>query len=101
LILVWLGPLLALSGAALLITLRWGSVAGALVPLGMWGLLFFLSWQGVLQEAAYDPAPLRLILDVIQASNQLATAGALAFLLGLFLLFWAGLLARKGFPEWD
>ena len=53
LLIAWVGPLLALSGLALLVTIRWGSLIGLLTPLGSWATLVYLGWTEVFRQTSH------------------------------------------------
>ncbi|MDI3339811.1 MAG: hypothetical protein QJR03_04690 [Sphaerobacter sp.] len=89
LVLLWLGPMLGLAGGALYTAARWGMVAGLTAPLGAWGTLVLLAWQGVLAPVmpqAHQPE--EVLLHLSQAPGVLAAT--LVLLVAGLVLLWQG-----------
>ncbi|MFO7272973.1 MAG: hypothetical protein DIU58_016090 [Sphaerobacter thermophilus] len=88
-VLLWLGPMLGLAGMALYTSARWGTIAGLTVPLGAWGTLVLLAWQGVIEPA--DPqvfGPTDILVHLSQAPGVLVAT--LLLLAAGVLLLWQG-----------
>jgi len=88
-VLLWLGPMLGLAGMALYTSARWGTVAGLTAPLGAWGTLVLLAWQGVIEPA--DPrvfGPTDILVHLSQAPGVLVAT--LLLLAAGVLLLWQG-----------
>jgi hypothetical protein len=88
--LAWLGPMLALTGLALYITIRWGSLVGAILPLGLWGSLALLGWREALLRAAEGMTPAAWLLLEVSRSDPALIGSLLACIVGLGLLVLAG-----------
>jgi hypothetical protein len=98
---IWLGPLLLLTGAALYLTVRWGTVMGTAVPLGFWSVLILLGWQGAVRQVVVLQSVTEWIYIFINSSNWLAVLCTAAFALGVLLLIQAGWFTTKDKPQWN
>jgi hypothetical protein len=99
--LVWLGPLLALTGLALYTTIRWGSLVGIILPLGLWGSLVLLGWREVLLRKATEMTPVTWLLLEISRSDPLLMGSILACIAGIGLLILAGQVVPRMRQSWN
>ncbi len=99
--LAWLGPMLVLSGLALYTTIRWNSLVGAILPLGLWGGLVLLGWREVLLHAAGGITPTAWLLLGISHSNLVLIGSILTSLVGLGLLVQAGRTVTSERRSWS
>lgn len=99
--LAWLGPMLALAGLALYATLRWGSLVGTILPLGVWGGLVLLGWREAVVRATESLSPVVWLLLEINYSNPLLSGSILACLVGLGLLALAGRIVTSETQSWS
>ncbi|MCU0493185.1 MAG: hypothetical protein MUD01_16490 [Chloroflexaceae bacterium] len=90
LLLLWLGPLLGLTGVALFATVRWGGLAGALLPLGLWALGMGLGWQYLAERLAVEAQFLDGLLALLLSSDTLLASALAALVAGLVLLVQSG-----------
>lgn len=105
LLLAWLGPMIGLTGLALYLSVRWHTLAGTVVPLGLWGVLVMFGWQrGVMfmPILTSDPThisaidtPFLRILDLLSHSNAVLLGAILALAVGLTLYWQAGQWVRR------
>jgi hypothetical protein len=100
LLLAWLGPMLALAGTALYVTVRWGSVAGIAAAMGAWAAAVSIGWWRALHEAAGTGMVLWL-LERIAGSDLLAVIYLALLLSGLYLLKAAGNWMTRSDPAWS
>jgi hypothetical protein len=100
LLLAWLGPMLALAGTALYITVRWGSVPGIAAALGAWAAVVSVGWWRALHEAA-GPEMALWLLERISGSNLLAVFYLALLVGGLYLLKAAGSWMTRSDPAWS
>lgn len=105
LLLAWLGPMIGLTGLALYLSVRWHTLAGTVVPLGLWCALVMFGWQrGVMfmPILTSDPThisaidtPFLRILDLLSHSNAVLLGAILALAVGLTLYWQAGQWVRR------
>jgi hypothetical protein len=100
LLLAWLGPMLALAGTALYVTVRWGSVAGIAAAMGAWAGAVSVGWWRALHEAAGTGMVLWL-LERIAGSDLLAVIYLALLVGGLYLLKAAGNWMTRSDPAWS
>jgi hypothetical protein len=98
LLVVWLGPMLALTGTALYASLRLGSPAGVAVPLGLWGLLMLLGWH----ESRLQGGSLlgQWVLTQVSHSDAFLLGAVIALLVGLLLVRQAERYLRQEITAW-
>jgi hypothetical protein len=101
LVLAWLGPMLALTGLALYITIRWDPLIGAVIPLGLWGSLALLGWREALLRVAEGMTPTAWLLVEVSSSGSLLIGSFLACIFGLALLVLAGRTVTRKRPSWS
>lgn len=90
LLMIWLGPMVGLTGLALYATVRWNAIAGGALPMGLWALMLVLGWRE-LMGSMVGVNTSQFLMTVISQSNGLLF-GALAGLIGGVALIWqAGL----------
>ena len=99
--LAWLGPMLAFTGLALFTTIQWGSLVGAILPLGLWGSLVLLGWREALLRKANEITPVTWLLLEISRSDPLLIGSILACIAGLGLLLLAGRAVTKMRQSWN
>lgn len=101
-VLLWLGPMLGLAGGALYASVRWGTVAGLSMPLGAWGTLVLLAWQGVIAPATPLQAlrPVEILVHLSQAPGVLAATLAL-LVAGVLLLWQSTRLVGRETASWN
>lgn len=92
---VWLGPMLGLTGLALYLSARWNGWVGLIVPLGLWAGLVLLGWREAATQAGTGGLPsLRSLAGWLSAqigsSDVLIGAAGIAGLFGLWLMISAG-----------
>ena len=87
--LAWLGPMLLLAGLALYTTIRWGALAGAVLPLGVWGSLVLLGWREALYHLAGGMTLSAWLFGQINRSTPVLVGCILASLAGIGLLILA------------
>lgn len=101
LLLAWLGPMLALSGLALFTTIRWGSLVGTLLPLGVWASLVLLGWREALYHIAEGMTLTSWLLVEIGRSSPVLMGSLMACLAGLGLLILVGRSVTRGWQSWS
>lgn len=95
LLLIWFGPMIGLTGAALYSLLRWRMLAGVLVPMGLWSALLFLGWRETVLHSSSPFVSLGdLSMTVVQSSSFLAVS-CLALVMGVSLMWQSGRWAAK------
>lgn len=99
--LAWLGPLLTLTGLALYVTIRWGALAGVILPLGLWGSLALLGWREAFLQAAEGIHFSAWLLSSIASSTPVLIGSTLACVLGLGLLVMAGRMITGEKQSWS
>lgn len=87
--LAWLGPLLTLTGMALYVTLRWGVLLGAVLPLALWGGLVMLGWREALLRSVEGMTLVSWLRWIIDSSTDMLIGSGVLCLLGLVLLLLA------------
>lgn len=99
--LVWLGPMLALSGLALYTTIRWGGLVGTLLPLGLWGSLVLLGFREAFYHIAEGMTLTSWLLAEIGRSSPVLMGSLMASLVGMGLLILAGRSVTQGWQSWS
>lgn len=99
--LTWLGPMLALVGLALYTTIRWNSLVGVILPLGVWCGIVLLGWREALLRAAEGITPTTWLLIEISRSSLLLVGSLLACVVGLGLLTLAGRIVSGEAQSWS
>jgi hypothetical protein len=84
--LAWLGPMLVLAGLAFYTTIRWGALAGAILPLGVWGSLVLLGWREALYHLVGGMTLSAWLFGQISCSTSVLVGCILAGLAGIGLL---------------
>jgi hypothetical protein len=69
LLLIWLGPMIGLSGLALYISVRWNALMGAMLPLLLWGTLLLSGWQQI--SRAWNPSDITGLIALMNQSDVL------------------------------
>jgi hypothetical protein len=95
LLLAWFGPMLALAGVALYVTVRWGQTAGAVAPLGLWGAFTLVGWWQAVERATQLQGAAAWLLGQINNASALPSLCLLAAVWGIFLLWQAGRLVEE------
>jgi hypothetical protein len=90
LLLTWLGPMLALVGLALYVTVRWGPTTGIVLPLGFWGALILVGWWQAVDHVADSQAVASWLLAQIGGSSTVLTLCLAAAGVGVLLLWQSG-----------
>lgn len=96
LVLVWLGPMIGLAGLALYISVRWHTIAGTIVPLGLWAGAILFGWREIVARVEWTPATslyrvaAAWLIAQINNSDGLLLAASIALIVGLFLMQQAG-----------
>jgi len=87
-LLVWIGPMLALTALALYSVVRWGNIAGVAIPIACWFLFLFLGSQQVLQPnmIPFDlTAGVRWWWRQANGSNGMLIGSGVSVLMGLLM----------------
>lgn len=87
LLVIWLGPMVGLTGLALYTTVRWNAFAGGALPMGLWAVMLALGWRESMQMGIRGLGVSEFLTAVISQSNGLLF-GALAGLIGGTVLIW-------------
>jgi hypothetical protein len=95
LLIVWIGPMLALAGMAMYVTVRWGSLHGLIVPILLWTGIVFLRFSLADQTGLKYGSALTSYFTQINHSNPLLAASVMAALLGIMLATKAGKRAER------
>lgn len=90
LLLTWLGPMLALAGLALYVTVRWGPTTGIVLPLGLWAALILVGWWQAVDHVADSQAVASWLLAQIGGSSAVLTLCLAASGVGVLLLWQSG-----------
>jgi hypothetical protein len=90
LLLTWLGPMLALAGLALYVTVRWGPTTGVVLALGFWGALILVGWWQAVDRVADSQAVASWLLAQIGGSSTVLTLCLAAAGVGVLLLWQSG-----------
>lgn len=90
LLIVWIGPMLALAGLALFATLQWGSLIGLLAPVFLWTGVVFLRFNLAHQAGNDFNSSLVLFSSQINGSDPLLISSFLALVFGIVLVTMAG-----------
>lgn len=94
--LVWLGPMIGLAGLALYISVRWHTLAGTIVPLGLWAGTIVFGWREIVARVEWDPATslyravATWLIAQINNSDGLLLAAGMVLIVGLLLIQQAG-----------
>lgn len=90
LLIVWIGPMLALGGGALFVTLKWGSLIGLLAPVFLWTGVVFLRFNLAYQTGNDFNSAVALFASQINGSDPLLVSSLLALVFGIVLVAMAG-----------
>lgn len=91
LLLLWLGPMLLLVGAALYTSVRWGNLAGIAAPLCIWAGSVTVGWQALVRpRMAETDELLTWALPLLNTSNALLYGSLVALAGGMLLLLQSG-----------
>lgn len=101
LVLAWFGPMLCLAGVALYSTVRWGSIAGAAVPAGLWAALVITGLQTAGRPGQSPLLVLAQMLPLASQSGAVLLGSGVAAALGLLLLRQAGRLTVGDAASWN
>lgn len=97
LLLLWLGPMLGIAGAALVVAARWGTLPGIAVPLGLWSVIGFIAWRAATTPPASGPLTATVILDRLSHMPAVMFGALLLLVTGVLLLhLGTRLVARQG-----
>lgn len=98
LLIIWLGPMLGLSGVALYASIRWNALVGALLPLACWGSWVLLSWQAIAADAAVPIHAAdfnQYLLLAINQSDEWLGVSLLALLGGIIIIWDSGRVVQR------
>lgn len=91
LMIIWLGPMCALAGVALYTSVRWRSIPGMVVPLGLWGGLVLLSGPWLTERAdQLRQASAETIIIYVSNSNAIIVIALVALIVGLTMIHRSG-----------
>jgi len=90
LLLIWLGPMISVTGIALYCSVRWNNFAGVIAPLLTWGALIALGWRDTVLTTAIDLPDASTILVHFNLSSTIPLLAAVALTLGLILIYESG-----------
>jgi hypothetical protein len=90
LLLIWLGPMIGLTGVALYSLLRWRVLVGVLLPMGLWAALLVLGWRDVVLHSGHLPASIEVLSLTVMQSNTFLVVSVLTLVIGAVLMWRAG-----------
>jgi hypothetical protein len=90
LLLIWLGPMIGVTGIALYCSVRWNNLAGVIAPLLTWAALIALGWRDTVVATAIDLPNASTILVHFNLSSTIPLLAALALSFGLILIYASG-----------
>jgi hypothetical protein len=90
LLLIWLGPMIGLTGVALYSLLRWRVLVGVLLPMGLWAALLVLGWRDVVLHSGHLPASIEVLSLTVMQSNTFLVVSLLTLVIGAVLMWRAG-----------
>jgi hypothetical protein len=90
LLLIWLGPMVGLTGVALYSMLRWNLLAGVLLPMSSWSLLLFVGWRDAVLQTRTLMISVEVFSQVVTQSDTLLLASILALVVGIVLVWRSG-----------
>ena len=97
LLLIWLGPLIGLTGLALFMSLWRGALAGVIVPMVIWAGLLFVGWRETVTQTVEKDFFLDAFAVAIGQSDALLLASLLILLAGILAIWAAGRQAGEAF----
>lgn len=87
LLVIWLGPMVGLTGLALYVTVRWNNFAGAALPIAVWAIMLVLGWREAIPGGLMNAPTWQILSAAVSQSNGLLF-GALAGFVGGIALIW-------------
>lgn len=90
LLLIWLGPMLGLTGVALYTSLRWGAFSGVLAPMTLWASMLFLGWRDAVIQTTSILSPVDVLALAATQSDLLLIASMLTLVVGIILMLRVG-----------
>mgnify|MGYP005846106943 CR=1 FL=1 len=90
LLLIWFGPMVGLTGIALYAALRWNTLAGIMMPMGLWTIMIFIGWRDTVIQTPRVFDLIELFAMPASQSDLLLIISVLILPLGLALIWLAG-----------
>lgn len=90
LLVIWLGPMVGLTGLALYATVRWNNFAGAALPMGMWAMMLVLGWREAISGSPISGPIWQGLTAAVSQSNTLLFGAMAGFIGGAALIWRAG-----------
>jgi hypothetical protein len=90
LLVIWLGPMVGLTGLALYASVRWNAFAGGALPMAVWAAMLALGWRESVSDGAGGPGVVQAAAAAISQSNGLLLAALAGFVVGAVLIWRAG-----------
>jgi hypothetical protein len=96
LLVIWLGPMVGLTGLALYATVRWNAFAGGALPIGAWALMLILGWRDSIQGGMTSFNASQFVTAAISQSDALLFGALAGFIGGAALIWQAGVWVAQG-----
>lgn len=90
LLVIWLGPMVGLTGLALYATVRWNNFAGAALPVGIWMAMLVLGWREAIPGGVMAAPVWQILSAAVSQSNGLLFGALAGFVGGVALIWRAG-----------
>jgi hypothetical protein len=90
LLVIWLGPMVGLTGLALYTTVRWNNFAGAALPIGTWAIMLVFGWREAIPDGLISAPVWQVLTTAVSQSNGLLFGALAGFVGGLALIWQAG-----------
>ena len=90
LLVIWLGPMVGLTGLALYATVRWNSFTGVALPIGTWAMMLVLGWREAIPDSMINAPVWQIMAEAVSQSNGLLFGALAGFVGGIALIWRAG-----------
>lgn len=102
-LLIWFGPMIGLAGIALYISVRWSTLAGMIIPMGLWTGLLVFGWRDLVEritQVVVYSDPIVYFAGQIAQSNTLMVWSGAALVTGVTLFWLAGRWVTRNDEAW-
>lgn len=90
LLLIWIGPMLGLTGIALFCAVRWNAIASLVMPMAAWGGLVLVGWRETILVMSPDLPNAAEIIARLNLSNTIPLLALVLLVVGVVLVYEAG-----------